>query len=309
MVPKEAIEAETGIFLRTEKSVLFIIPWPRYWVIGTTDTAWHENIDHPVATSADIDYVLEHANAVLEKPISRKDIIGVYAGLRPLLQPGVKEGESGETASTKVSREHTVTEVAPGLTSIAGGKLTTYRVMAADAVDFALGVEQTKVHPTCTERLALVGAAGLDEVTARSGEIARAHGWTLARVDHLLSRYGAETQDLLELIDAKPEYGQPLKSAPAFLKAEVVWAVTHEGALHLDDIIVHRVRLDLEQRDHGLAAADEIAEIAAPLLSWSKDDIAAELAAYARRCTALAQAEKETEDAAAAAHLDGLGQV
>jgi len=135
VVPKEAIEAETGIFLRTEKSVLFIIPWPRYWVIGTTDTAWHENIDHPVATSADIDYVLEHANAVLEKPISRKDIIGVYAGLRPLLQPGVKEGESGETASTKVSREHTVTEVAPGLTSIAGGKLTTYRVMAADAVD------------------------------------------------------------------------------------------------------------------------------------------------------------------------------
>lgn len=309
VVPKEAIEAETGIFLRTEKSVLFIIPWPRYWVIGTTDTAWHENIDHPVATSADIDYVLEHANAVLEKPISRKDIIGVYAGLRPLLQPGVKEGESGETASTKVSREHTVTEVAPGLTSIAGGKLTTYRVMAADAVDFALGVEQTKVHPTCTERLALVGAAGLDEVTARSGEIARAHGWTLARVDHLLSRYGAETQELLELIDAKPEYGQPLESAPAFLKAEVAWAVTHEGALHLDDIIVHRVRLDLEQRDHGLAAADEIAEIAAPLLGWSKDDVAAELAAYARRCTALAQAEKETEDAAAAAHLDGLGQV
>ena len=96
VVPKEAIEAETGIFLRTEKSVLFIIPWPRYWVIGTTDTAWHENIDHPVATGADIDYVLDHANAVLEKPISRKDIIGVYAGLRPLLQPGVKEGESGE---------------------------------------------------------------------------------------------------------------------------------------------------------------------------------------------------------------------
>ena len=93
------------------------------------------------------------------------------------------------------------------------------------------------------------------------------------------------------------------------MKAEVAWAVTHEGALHLDDIIVHRVRLDLEQRDHGLAAADEIAEIAAPLLGWSKDDGAAELAAYARRCTALAQAETETEDAAAAAHLDGLGQV
>ncbi|GAA1389573.1 glycerol-3-phosphate dehydrogenase/oxidase [Luteococcus peritonei] len=107
VVPKEAIDAKTGIFLRTEKSVLFIIPWPRYWVIGTTDTPWQHDVSKPVATSADIDYILQHANAALSRPLTRDDIIGTYAGLRPLLQPQLKSGS--DTASTKISREHTVT--------------------------------------------------------------------------------------------------------------------------------------------------------------------------------------------------------
>ena len=154
VVPKEAIDAETGIFLRTEKSVLFIIPWPRYWVIGTTDTPWSEDPSKPVATAADIDYVLEHANEVLSRPLTRDDIIGVYAGLRPLLQPRLRPG--ARAASTKVSREHTVTRVAPGLTSIAGGKLTTYRVMAVDAVDHALGEALARAHPSTTADLPMV---------------------------------------------------------------------------------------------------------------------------------------------------------
>ena len=87
-----SIDAETGVFLRTEKSVLFIIPWPEYWVIGTTDTPWDLDVSKPVATAADVDYILEHANSVLSRPITRDDIIGVYAGLRPLLQPKLKPG-------------------------------------------------------------------------------------------------------------------------------------------------------------------------------------------------------------------------
>ena len=199
VVPKEAIDAETGIFLRTEKSVLFIIPWPRYWVIGTTDTAWTEDVSKPVATSEDIDYILEHANSVLTRPITRDDVIGVYAGLRPLLQPQLKPG--AEAASTKVSREHTVTRVAPGLTAIAGGKLTTYRVMAQDAVDHALGEGLAKAHRTRTENLPLVGATGYAELAERAGDVARERGWTLARVTHLLDRYGSETVDLLAAAD------------------------------------------------------------------------------------------------------------
>ena len=305
VVPKEAIDAQTGIFLRTEKSVLFIIPWPRYWVIGTTDTPWSEDPSKPVATAADIDYVLEHANEVLSRPLTRDDIIGVYAGLRPLLQPRLRPG--ARAASTKVSREHTVTRVAPGLTSIAGGKLTTYRVMAVDAVDHALGEALARAHPSTTADLPLVGAAGYHELAARAGDIARERGWTLARVTHLLDRYGDETPALLESIDsddgAARRYGEPLARASAFLRAEVAWAVTHEGAAHLDDVLLRRVRLDMERRDRGLSAADEVLQVMAPLLGWTDEDVAAERAAYAERVAQLAAAQAEATDAAAVARL------
>ena len=301
VVPKEAIDTETGIFLRTEKSVLFIIPWPRYWVIGTTDTPWTEDVSKPVATAADVDYLLAHANEVLSRPLRRSDIIGVYAGLRPLLQPQLKPG--AEAASTKVSREHTVTRVAPGLTAIAGGKLTTYRVMAADAVDHALGEALARAHPCVTADLPLVGAAGYRALAARVGTIARERGWTLDRVTHLLDRYGDELPALLASIDGDPSLARPLGEAPAFLRAEVAWAVTHEGAAHLDDVLLRRVRLDIERRDRGLGAADEVLEVMAPLLEWSDDDVAAEREAYAERVAQIAAAEAEATDAAAVAHL------
>ena len=307
VVPKEAIDAETGVFLRTEKSVLFIIPWPEYWVIGTTDTPWDLDVSKPVATAADVDYILEHANSVLSHPITRADIIGVYAGLRPLLQPKLKPG--AEAASTKVSREHTVTRVAPGLTAIAGGKLTTYRVMASDAVDHALGEALSHAHPCVTQELPLVGAAGYHALARRAGRIAGERGWTLERVTHLLDRYGDETPALLASIDdtdaADPEkrLGEPLAEAPTYLRAEVAWAVTHEGAESLDDVLLRRVRLDMSRRDRGLAAADEILEIMAPLLGWSKKDVAAQKEAYAQRVAQIAAAESELTDAAAVAHI------
>ena len=304
VVPKAAIDAETGIFLRTEKSVLFIIPWPRYWVIGTTDTPWTEDVAKPVATAADIDYILQHANEVLSRPLSRDDIIGVYAGLRPLLQPRLKPGADNRlAASTKVSREHTVTRVAPGLTAIAGGKLTTYRVMAADAVDHALGEALARAHPSATARLPLVGAAGYRALAARAGAIARERGWTLARVTHLLDRYGDELPALLDSIDDDPSLGRPLGEAPAFLRAEVAWAVTHEGAAHLDDVLLRRVRLDIEHRDRGLGAAAEVLAVMAPLLGWSAAEVETERAAYAERVAQIAAAEEDTSDAEAAARL------
>ena len=301
VVPKEAIDAETGIFLRTEKSVLFIIPWPRYWVIGTTDTPWSEDVAKPVATAADIDYVLAHANAVLERPVTREDVIGVYAGLRPLLQPRLRPG--AEASSTKVSREHTVTRIVPGLTAIAGGKLTTYRVMAADAVDHALGEAGAKAHPSATADLPLVGASGYHALARRAGDIARKRGWTLARVTHLLDRYGDELPALLETIDADPSLGEPLGVEPAFLRAEVAWAVTHEGAAHLEDVLLRRVRLDMERRDHGLGAADEVLEVMAPLLGWDAAAVEAEKAAYASRVEQVLAAQEQATDAAAVAQL------
>ncbi|WP_035273969.1 glycerol-3-phosphate dehydrogenase/oxidase, partial [Actinoalloteichus caeruleus] len=124
VVPRDRIVAESGLILRTEKSVLFVIPWRNHWIIGTTDTEWNLDLAHPAATRADIDYILEHVNSVLATPLTHDDIEGVYAGLRPLLA-----GESEDTS--KLSREHAVARPAPGLIAIAGGKYTTYRVMAA----------------------------------------------------------------------------------------------------------------------------------------------------------------------------------
>lgn len=282
VIPKERIKGKSGIFLRTEKSVLFIIPWQRYWIIGTTDTPWTEERLHPVATRADVDYLLDHANGVLRSNLTFSDIIGVYAGLRPLVQPGTG------ASSTKVSRDHTVLEAAPGLTVITGGKLTSYRLMAEHAVDHALGRPRATAMPSVTPNTPLVGAAGLDAVTAQAERTGAERGWSHHRMEHLLSRYGTEIQTIVDMVEDNPELGQPLSAAPAYLGAEVAYSVTHEGALHLEDILQRRVRLFYEVRDRGLSALDEIAAIAGPLLGWDASTTGTEIAAY----RALAAAEE-----------------
>lgn len=295
VVPRDRIRSASGLFLRTEKSVLFIVPWPHGWMIGTTDTAWHEPLRHPVPTSADIDYLLEHANNVLADKLTRDDIIGTWAGLRPLLQPGTLDASK----SAKVSREHTVTEVAPGLVSIAGGKLTTYRVMAADAVDFALGKPQAKRRPSITDRTPLLGAVGLDAVAAQAPQVARRFGWTVERVHHLLDRYGSNLDALLALVEADPLLASPLVAEPRYTRAEIAFACTHEGALHLEDVLVNRVRLNSEHRDRGASAIDEVASIVAPLLGWDAARTASEKENYAARIAAELDAEGQFTDAAA----------
>ena len=281
VVPRERIRGKVGLILQTEKSVLFIIPWSRYWIIGTTDTPWTKDLVHPVATAQDIEYVLEHANSVLAHPLSRDDVIGTYAGLRPLLQPGTKEG----TSSAKVSREHTVASPAPGLTVIAGGKYTTYRVMAKDAVDFAIG-QRASALPSITHRIPLLGAVGLEAVRRQARAWAQLYKWTPAMVDHLLHRYGSDLRDIVELCQADPELARPLEHAPAYLRAEVYYGVTHEGVLHLEDVLLHRTRLNYEVPDQGLAALREIADIVAPLLGWDDAVREAEIASYRARVEA-----------------------
>ncbi|WP_346843811.1 glycerol-3-phosphate dehydrogenase/oxidase [uncultured Rothia sp.] len=306
VVPRERIQASSGIFTQTEKSVLFIIPWQRYWIIGTTDTPYTEDIENPVATSQDIQYVLDQANELIAEELTQDDIIGTYSGLRPLLQPVLKEGS--EKSSTKVSREHTVTEIAPNMSAIAGGKLTTYRVMAEDAVDFALG-DDAKSRPSVTSDIPLVGANGYRAILGSIDSIAKKQGWDKQRQEHLLERYGAEITDLVSLIEKNPDLGEPLKNAPQFLRADVVYAVQAEGALHLEDVLVRRVRLDLEQRDRGLSSAEEIVALMAPELGWSQKDAQHEVELYRQRVEAIAAAEKTTTDSEAVAHLENVESV
>ncbi|QDO89113.1 glycerol-3-phosphate dehydrogenase/oxidase [Ornithinimicrobium ciconiae] len=293
-IPRDRIKGSSGLFVQTEKSVLFFIPWSRYWILGTTDTPWKLDPQHPVPTAADIDYVLEHANEVLTTTLTRDDVIGSYAGLRPLLQPGTKEG----TDSAKVSREHTVASPVPGLTIIAGGKLTTYRVMAKDAVDFALGGEAVQT-PSITHEIPLVGAEGEKAVRRQAEHWRTEFGWSAMMVDHLLHRYGSLLTELVELIRQDDSLGRPVESAPAYLRAEIVYAASHEGALHLEDIMYLRTRINYEFADRGLAAVEEIAELAGAVLGWDEERRHKEVESYRAQAAAEEQAAQETDDESA----------
>lgn len=295
VVPGEKIVGNAGIILQTDKSVLFIIPWDGYWVIGTTDTDWQLPKAHPVANSSDIDYLLGQANRILKDQLTRDDVIGTYSGLRPLLQPVSTEAGS----SANVSREHTAATPAPGLTAIAGGKFTTYRVMASDVVDHALGPAATG-NPSITAKLPLVGAAGLKVRLRQRGRIAAKYGWEVGRVNHLLRRYGGLIDELLDMIDADPALGEPVEGAEQYIKAEIVYATTHEGALHLEDVLTRRTRLSYEQSERGLAASAMIADLMARELGWTDEQRAAEIAAYRSRVEAERAAELEPDDESAA---------
>jgi glycerol-3-phosphate dehydrogenase len=293
VVPRDRIRSEAGFIARTEKSVLFVIPWGRHWIIGTTDTPWDLDKAHPAASRTDIDYVLDHVNKILREPLDHDDVEGVYAGLRPLLS-----GESEPTS--RISREHTVVTPVPGLVMIAGGKLTTYRVMAKDAVDAAAHSLKTTVSLTIrdsiTDRVPLLGADGFETRSNQRVLLARRSGLHVARIDHLLGRYGAMIDDLLSMISNRRSLGLPLEGTEDYLAAEVVYAVTHEGARHLDDVLTRRTRISIETFDRGLSAAPAAAGLMAEELGWSADRVADEVDHYRRRVEAERRSQRKLTD-------------
>ena len=295
VVPRDRLQSNTGIILRTEKSVLFIIPWGRHWIIGTTDTDWSLEKAHPAASASDIDYLLEHVNAVIQSPLTREDVEGVYAGLRPLL--------TGESESTsKLSREHTVAHPVPGLVMIAGGKYTTYRLMARDAVDAVAHGLDGRVAPSCTDVIPLAGADGFAALWNSRYGLARSSGLHVARIEHLLRRYGSLTGEVLDLIAADPGLGKPLTGADDYLRAEVVYAATHEAARHLDDVLTRRTHVSIESWDRGLSAAQEAASLMAGPMGWKSRQVARELENYQARVAA----EHASQDAVTDQDADAI---
>ncbi|MEY4040434.1 MAG: hypothetical protein RLZZ52_1302 [Actinomycetota bacterium] len=297
VVPRDKFKSVMGLLLRTEKSVLFVIPWSRHWIIGTTDTDWHFDKAHPSATATDIQYLLDHVNSVLDEPITHEDIEGVYVGLRPLLA-----GESESTA--KLSREHVVVKPKPGLVLIAGGKWTTYRVMANDAVDAAVeelnaGAGEGSIPPSVTASISLLGAAGYKAAWNRRTRTAAQAGLPRPVVEHLLNRYGSMADDLLGLIAADPAQAEPLPGNPDYLRAEVTYAVTHEGALHVEDVLARRTRYNIETRDRGIEASVVVAKIMGGLLGWSAAEEKAEARNYRLSVEAELAAEQQSTDEAA----------
>ncbi|MDT7640488.1 MAG: glycerol-3-phosphate dehydrogenase [Pseudonocardiales bacterium] len=292
LVARDRIVSDTGIILRTEKSVLFIIPWGSHWLIGTTDTDWHLDLAHPAATRGDIDYILEHTNKVLVTPLTHDDIEGVYAGLRPLLA-----GESEQTS--KLSREHAVARVAPGLVAIAGGKYTTYRVMAADAVDAAAVDIPRRVAPSITDKVPLIGADGYHALVNQAEQIAARYGLHPHRVTHLLNRYGSLLHQVLALTDDRRELLAPIPGSPDYLQVEVVYAASHEGALHLDDVLARRTRISIEYAHRGVESAQPVAELMASVLGWDGDTVKREVEIYTARVEAERASQAQEDDDAA----------
>ncbi|MCP2277230.1 glycerol-3-phosphate dehydrogenase [Nocardia amikacinitolerans] len=292
VVPRDRIVSDTAIILRTATSVLFVIPWGAFWIIGTTDTDWNLDLAHPAATKADIDYLLDRVNQVLVTPLTSEDITGVYAGLRPLLA-----GESDSTS--KLSREHAVARIAPGLVAIAGGKYTTYRVMAYDAVDEAAQDIPARVSPSITEKVPLLGADGYFALVNQTVQLAEAYGIHPYRVKHLLDRYGSLIDEVMALAEGKPELLQPITEAPSYLQVEAVYAAAAEGALHLDDILARRTRISIEYSHRGAHCAEQVARLVAPVLGWDEAEIDREIRTYQARVQAEIRSQTQPDDVSA----------
>jgi glycerol-3-phosphate dehydrogenase len=294
VVPRDRIQMNTGLATRTDRSVLFVIPWGRHWIIGTTDTDWKLGKAHPAASRVDIEYLLEQANRWLVWPLTHEDVEGVYAGLRPLLA-----GESEVT--TRLSREHVVAAPVPGVVMIAGGKYTTYRVMARDAVDAAVRNLDwgRQVCDSVTAQIPLLGADGYRALWNQRFDIAERSGLHVVRIEHLLDRYGSCADDLLAMLADRPELAEPFPGADDYLLVEAAYAARAEAALHLEDVLTRRTRTSIEAWDRGLAAAEPVARVMAAELGWSEEQCTREVDHYRLRVQAERESQQQDDDLSA----------
>ncbi len=268
---RDRLPLKTGMTLRVPGRVLFLIPHPGVWLVGTTDVADDGAPDRPRPTSDEVDEILDNVNAVLEGDLTRDDAVGAFAGLRPLVgAPG------GDTA--RVSREHTIHREASGLVRVSGGKYTTYRLMARDAVDYAL--EGTDPMPrSATGNLRLIGALDRDQLDALTAELVRDAGLDRERAEQLVARHGSRAREVVEL-GREQDLLRPLADDRTELEAEVAWAVERELALDLDDVLSRRMRLSMSRRDRGASLAPRVARIMGARLGWDAERQAREVEHY-----------------------------
>jgi glycerol-3-phosphate dehydrogenase len=274
VIRRDRLPAEGGMTLRVPGRVVFIIPWPGHWIIGTTDHADSRKPEAVSAPETDIDELLETVNRQIDIDLTRGDIVGTYAGMRPLV------GDPGGS-TVKASREHRVAADASGLVRISGGKYTTYRVMARDVVDASLGKTEAKRRRSGTADLPLIGSAPREELAQIAASLERplrdaaaARGetratWPARVARRLADRYGREAPDVLALARERNLAG-PLGERVDHLQAEVAWAARHELALSLDDVLARRMRLAQELPDRGAFIAPGVAAVMGAELGWDK---------------------------------------
>ncbi|NCY16058.1 MAG: glycerol-3-phosphate dehydrogenase/oxidase [Actinobacteria bacterium] len=263
-----------------DKRSVFVVPWGDFTFIGTTDTDYDGGIDDPQCTAEDIDYLLRAINGSVTTEITVEDIVGTWAGLRPLV---ADPEASGRTAD--LSRRHKVTESHSGVVTITGGKLTTYREMAADTIDEIIthvldeDVRRRVRRRSRTKKLRLHGAEGYEQLMEVAETVSPLGGDV---VRHLADRYGGEARAVLALAERDPDLAAPLVPGLPYLRAEAVFAVRHEMARTLDDVLSRRTRARLLGRDDSAAAARSVAELMAPDLGWDNAEIDRQVALYNR---------------------------
>jgi glycerol-3-phosphate dehydrogenase len=275
VVPRERIPARAGLTIRVPGKVVFFIPWPDHWLIGTTDAPYQGRPERVAASATEVDELVATVNATLDVELTRADVVGTYAGLRPLIAPS-------RGSTVKASREHRITAEPNGVVRVAGGKYTTYRVMARDVIDAALGRAAARTRPSVTADLQLIGAAD----AASRGEIGRQIGAVDAMADalpdvpaRLAARHGTEAPAVASL-GRELDLLRPLVPGRPFLEAEVAWAVRRELALSVDDVLSRRLRLSPELGEKRAGVASRVAEIMSRELGWDRVGCERERDAY-----------------------------
>lgn len=275
VVPRSRIPNGCGLTIRVPGKVVFVVPWPDHWIIGTTDAPFDGPAARPTAAGWEVDRLLDTVNATMDVDLRRDDIVGTYAGLRPLIAPS-------DGSTVRASREHRVSVGSDGVVRIGGGKYTTYRVMARDVIDAALGPADARSRPSRTADWALIGAADqhararivsdlmtVPSLAALGGPV----------VERLVDRYGTEAPGVVALA-GDGDLLRPLVDGRTFLEAEVAWAARHELALSLDDVLARRTRLAVELPDQGAAIAPRVAAILGAELGWGAARQALEVQLY-----------------------------
>ncbi len=297
-VPATRLPIDTAAVLGVagDDRIIFVIRWGAHTYIGTTDTDYEGSLDDPACTPEDVRYLLEAVNAVVTEPLSAADVTGTWAGLRPLVRTG-----KGATTD-QLSRKHAVIVGRSGVVTVTGGKMTTYRRMAADAVDAALrttsrggrrGVGRMRSR---TAALSLIGSptspAAASSATSSSDDTAASES-----PDTLADTYGTEAERVAALIADDPTLGEPLVPGLPYLRAQAVHAVRHEYALTLEDVLSRRTRALLLDAEPTAAAAPDVAALIAPELGWDDEETRRQVESF----VALAAAEQE-----APLHLAGV---
>jgi glycerol-3-phosphate dehydrogenase len=262
VVPRGRIPSDVGLTIRVPGKVVFLVPWPHFWLIGTTDAPYSGPIDRPTAGADEVDELLAAVNHVLDVGLGRDDVVGTYAGLRPLIAPS-----AGSTITA--SREHRVVVERNGLVRVSGGKYTTYRLMAEQTIDAALGVlgERSSARPGRTTTRRLVGAADRPELDRIATSLARSASLEPPVAARLVARHGTQAPEVVALGD---ELGllDRLVDGEDHLEVEVAWAARHELALSIDDVLARRMRIVHELPDRAAAIAPRVAAILGAELGW-----------------------------------------